>query len=153
MKIGDFSKGTKGNDERFNLEQLYRAPKKLKQENPQILQAPFSNSENTYEMSTSLQRFANVVQLFALDSCPRDSNSPASPPVFTCGCKFVNNVAPTIQLEVKMGKCGPQGPDGLPGIDGQAGERGENGKQGEDGEVGMQWRFKKNKKKENFDYL
>jgi hypothetical protein len=133
LKIGKYGEGKKGDDEKFNLQQLSQAPKKANQEVSIVLESLLDTNEK--KMTERVQTFANVVQLWALDSCLSGESSPAPKPVFACGCELANEH--TVELELTRGECGPKGPDGLKGLDGQTGPRGANGKDAEVGEQGI----------------
>lgn len=133
LKIGKYGEGKKGDDEKFNLEQLSQAPKKANQEVAIVLESLLDTNEK--KMTERVQTFANVVQLWALDSCLSGDQAPAPEPVFDCGCKLASEH--TVDLELTKGECGPKGPDGLDGIDGPAGARGPSGKDAVSGEPGI----------------
>jgi len=133
LKIGKYGEGKKGDDEKFNLEQLSQAPKKANQEVAIVLESVLDISDKT--MTERVQTFANVVQLWALDSCLSGESSPNPVPVFECGCELANEH--TVDLELTRGECGPKGPDGLNGLDGQSGPRGTNGNDAVTGEQGI----------------
>ena len=88
LKIGKYGEGKKGDDEKFNLEQLSQAPKTANQEVAIVLESLLDTNEK--KMTERVQTFANVVQLWALDSCLSGDQAPAPEPVFDCGCKLAS---------------------------------------------------------------